>query len=129
MLAFTSSGDNTWEMYSVNLRDGKQTSVSAGSGEPPKPVMNSTGTSITYPHESSLWQVPSSGGLPRKLLNRYFVATDWSSDSHYLLGIADSMPGSEITILDAQTQELTRFLVGDGRRSLWQAHFSDDGVG
>ena len=87
MLAFTSSGDNMWEMYSVNLRDGKQTSVSAGSGEPPKPVMNSTGTSITYTHESSLWQVPSSGGLPRKLLNRYFVATDWSSDSHYLLGI------------------------------------------
>lgn len=73
----------------------------------------------------SLWQIASSGGLPQKLLNRFFYPTDWSPDSRFLVGLADR-PHREIRILDLQTRTETTFLT-DTERELYQAHLSNDG--
>lgn len=129
-LAIGSNPAAAFELRVIDLRTGKQRTAAGGRGKLASYVINSSGTSIVcdiiQDEKATLWQVSSSDGLPRKLFDQSFDATDWSPDSRYLLGVLDELR-PEITILDLQTSKLRKFLTDMSGRQLWQAHFSTDG--
>jgi hypothetical protein len=71
--------------------------------------------------QAKLWQVPSSGGLPQRLLDEFFYPTDWSPDSRFLIGLA-----GDVKMLDVQTRRVTT-LLSNRPRDLYQVHLSNHG--
>lgn len=130
ILVVGSNLGGAFEIHSIDLRTRKQMRISGGPSQLWGYAVNGTGTSLFYESNQNqkfaLWQVSSAGGLPHKPLDRLFGVIDWSPDSRHLLGVVDEL-GPDISFLDIETREPTKFLADVSGREVWQAHFSNDG--
>ncbi len=138
-MAFLSPRANSVRLFYKDLVTGWEKELSTGETNSGSPVFNPDGTGIMcdkYPRASgignSLYYVPLSGGLPKKIWDKSGGSWpwDWAPDGKTLLVLMRddfSKPlRGVIRQLDLDSLATTTFLE-DGELDLWQAHFSNDG--
>ncbi len=135
-LAFESSWADGLKLYYRNLATGKEREICSDIGVVSSVSFSPDARTIIYPGhearsagaETSVYELPISGGVPRKVWNESTGVNiwDWSPDGATILYSPWGGNHSLFVEKDLKSLSKTTF-VADPEYEVWQAHFSSDG--